>query len=67
MLTLVGEDQPGIVAAVTEALFAKGMNLGEASMLRLGGNFTVMMMVSGAVDVGADGETETPSPLTSSR
>lgn len=51
MLTLVGEDQPGIVAAVTQALFDKGMNLGEASMLRLGGNFTVMIMVSGADDV----------------
>lgn len=50
MLTLVGEDQPGIVAAVTRALYDKGMNLGEASMLRLGGNFTVMMMVSGAAD-----------------
>ena len=51
MLTLVGEDQPGIVAAVTQTLFDKGVNLGEASMLRLGGNFTVMMMVSGVADV----------------
>jgi len=50
MLTLVGEDQPGIVAAVTQALYEKGMNLGEASMLRLGGSFTVMMMVSGLND-----------------
>lgn len=50
MLTLVGEDKRGIVAAVTEALFAKHINLGEASMMRLGGNFTIMMMVSGAQD-----------------
>lgn len=48
MLTLVGEDQPGIVAQVTEGLYEGGFNLGEASMLRLGGNFTIMMMVSGA-------------------
>jgi glycine cleavage system transcriptional repressor len=48
MLTLVGEDRSGIVAAVTRALYERGMNLGETSMLRLGGNFTVMMMVSGA-------------------
>lgn len=48
MLTLVGEDRPGIVAAVTRALYECGMNLGEASMLRLGGSFTIMMMVSGA-------------------
>ena len=47
MLTLIGEDKPGIVATVTQALFERGMNLGEASMLRLGGNFTIMMMVSG--------------------
>ena len=47
MLTLIGEDKPGIVAAITQALFDFGLNLGETSMLRLGGNFTVMMMVSG--------------------
>lgn len=50
MLTLVGTDKPGITAAVTQALFDGGMNLGEASMLRLGGNFTMMLMVSGAAD-----------------
>ncbi|MES9832204.1 MAG: ACT domain-containing protein [Candidatus Thiodiazotropha sp. LLP2] len=47
MLTLVGEDQSGIVAQVTDALFQGGCSLGEASMLRLGGNFTIMMMVDG--------------------
>ncbi len=52
MLTLVGEDRPGIVAAVTQALYEQGMTLGEASMLRLGGNFTVMIMVGGAEDAG---------------
>lgn len=45
MLTLVGQDQPGIVARLTRALFVGGCNLGEASMLRLGANFTVMLMV----------------------
>ena len=47
MLTLVGEDQPGIVGRVTNALYQGGWNLGEASMIRLGGNFTIMMMVTG--------------------
>lgn len=51
MLTLVGEDRPGIVARVTDALFRGGWNLGEASMIRLGGNFTIMMMVSGDGDI----------------
>ncbi len=50
MLTLIGEDKPGIVAAVTSALFELGLNLGETSMLRLGGNFTIMMMVSGELE-----------------
>ncbi len=44
MLTLVGEDRPGIVAGVTQALFDGGCNLGETSMMRLGGVFTIMMM-----------------------
>lgn len=50
MLTLVGEDAPGIVAKVTSALYEKGINLGEASMIRLGGNFTIMMMISTELD-----------------
>lgn len=45
MLTLVGKDRPGIVAKVTAALYEGGCNLGEASMIRLGGNFTIMLMV----------------------
>lgn len=45
MLTLVGKDRPGIVAHLSAALFDGGCNLGEASMMRLGGNFTIMMMV----------------------
>ncbi len=45
MLTLVGEDRPGIVAALSRAIYEGGGNLGEASMMRLGGNFTIMMMV----------------------
>ena len=45
MLTVVGEDRPGIVAGVTKALFEGGCNLGEASMMRLGGSFTIMLMV----------------------
>lgn len=45
MLTMVGKDRPGIVAEVSQALFKEGGNLGEASMARLGGNFTVMLML----------------------
>ncbi len=44
MLTVVGADRPGIVARVTDALYKGGCNLGEASMMRLGGNFTIILM-----------------------
>jgi glycine cleavage system transcriptional repressor len=50
MLTVVGLDRPGIVAALTDALFRAGCNLGEASMVRLGGNFTIMLMVESGAD-----------------
>ena len=53
MLTLIGKDRPGIVARVTRALFEAGCNLGETSMLRLGNNFTIMMMVKS--EAGPDG------------
>ena len=44
MLTLVGKDRPGIVSEVSRVLFDMKGNLGEASMTRLGGNFTIMLM-----------------------
>jgi len=47
MLTLVGRDRPGIVAKVSEALFQGDYSIGEATMARLGGNFTMMLMVRG--------------------
>lgn len=50
MLTLIGKDRPGIVARLTTALFGAGCNLGETSMIRLGDNFTVMMMVNSRQD-----------------
>ena len=50
MLTVVGRDRAGIVAGLTAALYEGGCNLGEASMTRLGGNFTVMLMVEHAGD-----------------
>ena len=51
MLTVVGKDKPGIVASISEALFEAGCNFGEASMSRLGGNFTIMLMVQYAGEI----------------
>ncbi len=53
MLTVVGQDRPGIVAGLTDALYRGGVNLGEASMARLGGNFTIMLMVEGEAEAPA--------------
>lgn len=53
MLTLVGKDQIGIVAKVTTVLYQAGCHLGEASMLRLGGNFTIMLMIHYTADATA--------------
>ena len=50
LLTLVGPDRSGIVAAVSRVLLGAGAELGEASMMRLGGLFTIMLMV------GIDGD-----------
>ena len=54
MLTVVGKDRPAIVARITAALYDSGCNLGEASMTRLGGNFTVMLMVQYAGSTAAE-------------
>jgi glycine cleavage system transcriptional repressor len=53
MLTVVGKDRAGIVARLTEALYRAGANLGEASMVRLGGNFTIMLMAEAEGDEAA--------------
>lgn len=45
MLTLIGKDRPGIVAKVSAAVYEGGGDLGEASMMRLGGTFSIMLMV----------------------
>ena len=46
MVTVVGRDRPGIVAALAQALYEAGCNLAEASMARLAGTFTVMVVVA---------------------
>ncbi len=62
MLTLVGKDQAGIVSQITAALFNGGCNLGEASMNRLGVNFTMMLMVE--FDGSVDALTSMVTPVT---
>ena len=46
LLWATGEDQPGIVAAVTKILFNAGCNLEDSSMMRLGSEFAILLIVS---------------------
>ena len=45
MLTLFGEDRPGIVASIARILFDTGCNIEVSSMTRLRTEFTVMMIL----------------------
>ncbi|MDQ4145353.1 MAG: ACT domain-containing protein [Actinomycetota bacterium] len=44
-VTVVGNDRPGIVAAVTRALFDLGCNLEDATSTILRGHFSMMLVV----------------------
>lgn len=46
LLTAYGKDRPGMVAGIASALLALKGNLEDASMTRLGGEFTMMLVVS---------------------
>ena len=61
MVTIVGKDQPGLVAKVSLAIYEAGGNLGEASMARLGANFTIMLMTQ--FDGAADGLENILAPI----
>ena len=62
MMSLVGKDRPGIVAQVTEALYQAGGVLGETTMMRLGCNFTIIMMVE--IEEGIDALHRVLDPVT---
>ena len=53
ILSAVGEDQPGIVATVTEVLLGHGCNLLDTSMTILRGRFAMMLVVAGPDDTTA--------------
>ena len=46
LLTAFGKDRPGIVATLTHTLYKAGANLEDASMTRLGGEFSIMLTLS---------------------
>ncbi len=50
-MAAIGRDRPGIVADLSECVYACGCNLEDASMTMLGSEFATLMLVSG---VGED-------------
>jgi glycine cleavage system transcriptional repressor len=45
-LSAIGEDHPGIVAALTKVFYETGCNLENSSMTQLRGDFAVLLLVS---------------------
>ncbi len=50
---VIGKDRPGIVAAVTQALYELNCNLEDATSTILRGHFTMMLIVRASHDVSA--------------
>jgi glycine cleavage system transcriptional repressor len=50
LVTVTGEDRPGIVDGLTGALYQVGVNLGEISMARLGGYLGILLMAQTEAD-----------------
>lgn len=47
VISALGSDRPGIVSALTEAVLETGCNIEDSRMTILGGEFAIVMMVSG--------------------
>lgn len=45
-LTIIGRDRPGIVAQVTEILYQLGFNIADSSCSILGGQFSMILIIS---------------------
>lgn len=45
-LTIIGRDRPGIVSQVTEILFRDGFNIADSSCSILGGQFSMILIIS---------------------
>lgn len=45
-LTIIGRDRPGIVSEVTEILFRLGFNIADSSCSILGGQFSMILIIS---------------------
>jgi glycine cleavage system transcriptional repressor len=48
VITALGKDRPGIVEALSDALTSRQMNIEDSRMSMLGGEFAIMLLVSGS-------------------
>ena len=64
-ITVIGNDQPGIVAAVTRALFDVGCNLEDVSSTILRGHFSMTMIAQAPAGIQPDGLEERLSAVAS--
>jgi glycine cleavage system transcriptional repressor len=53
IITAIGKDRPGIVAAVSKVLFETGCNIEDSSMTILGNDFAMILMVTLPAKVSA--------------
>ncbi len=61
VISAVGQDRPGIVNQLSKAIFDNGCNVEDSRMTVLGGEFALILMVSGSWDAIARLEDQTSS------
>ncbi|MCW8892707.1 MAG: amino acid-binding protein, partial [Deltaproteobacteria bacterium] len=62
-LTIIGRDRPGIVSQVTEILFHRGFNIADSSCSILGGQFSMILLISNPSVSSQDEFSEAFKPL----
>lgn len=62
-LTIIGRDRPGIVSQVTEILFKGGFNIADSSCSILGGQFSMILIISNPQISTKEEFSDTFSPL----
>ena len=62
-LTIIGRDRPGIVSQVTEILFQGGFNIADSSCSILGGQFSMILIISNPEISTKEQFSDTFSPL----
>ena len=61
VITALGDDRPGIVDELSQALFKHELNIEDSRMSVLGGEFAILLLVSGSEQSIDDFVAETPA------